>query len=523
MLRRFDSSFLKRPLVWVVALCLFLLTGCNSLLNVRVDVNEDGSGVVTATVELDQETTAAIIDLDTVGLALNDLDQAGWQTEPPERLPSGGLRLIVSKSFGTPEQFLDVLDEISGDARLFDGFELTRSKAFARVDYQLTGALNPRGIEVFGDEALTGELGRSIESLAGRYNATAADATVVLRVKLPGNPRDLETVTGEVPGDETGTVRVWTTTLDAAAPTAVVIASTTQTVAALVWRGVAIVAAVLAGLVLLGQLLRVLRPQNRRGRNGKNGKGAAKGKATTKKGTTPSGGRPKPKPRVSPVLASEQTVIDGTEVSTTPLVVALDGMGVIYREGNDIQKILIPFVREMGSEVTEDEIISRSRSLSLGRITPADFWKAVEVVGDPNELDDLYLARHQLSPGVIKFLRTLRDQGVQVACVTNDATTWANKLRVRHSLEGLIDPWIMSGAVGVRKPDAPIYEVLRRVTGKPPGLIMVVDDDLVNLDAARAMGFRTAWFNPMADSAESNGHAILRSLDVQTPNPAPTV
>ena len=107
---------------------------------------------------------------------------------------------------------------------------------------------------------------------------------------------------------------------------------------------------------------------------------------------------------------------------------------------------------------------------------------------------------------------------MQVACVTNDSTAWANKLRARHSLEGLIDPWIISGAVGVRKPDAPIFEVLRRVAGQPPGLIMVVDDDLRNLDSARDMGFRTAWFSSQAHSDDANGHAILRSFEVQTPD-----
>jgi len=256
---------------------------------------------------------------------------------------------------------------------------------------------------------------------------------------------------------------------------------------------------VLAGLVLLGQVLRLLRPQSRR-----------------KKRPT-EGARPKPKSRPPQVIPAEESVVENETVSTTPLVVALDGMGVVYREGDDIHQILVPFVREMGSMVTEDEIIARARALSLGRMTTADFWRSLEIEGDANELDDAYLSRHQLNPGVIKFLRTLRDQGVQVACITNDATTWANKLKARHSLGGLIDPWILSGAVGVRKPDRPIYEVLRRVTGQPPSLIMVVDDDLANLDAARDLGYRTAWFAPGATVEESNGHAILRSFDVSAP------
>ncbi len=462
-------------------------------------MEEDGSGVVRAEVELDGAATSEIIDLGTVGLALGDLDDAGWETDAPQRLESGGLLLSASKAFGTPEQLDAIMTEISGSAGLFSDFELVRTKEFARVNYAMTGSINPAGFEPFGDAELVELLGRSIEDMAARYGATAADISVTLRVELPGDPRLTEESTGAAISSDDTTVRVWETSLDASGPTAVSVAASTRTVAALVWRGVAVLAAVLAGLVLLGQLLRLLRPQNRR-----------------KKRPTEAA-KAKPKPRPAPVIPAEESIIDNEAVSTTPVVVALDGMGVVYREGDDIHQILVPFVREMGSTVTEDEIIARSRALSLGRMTTADFWRSLEIEGDANQLDDAYLARHQLNPGVIKFLRTLRDQGVQVACITNDATTWANKLKARHSLGGLIDPWILSGAVGVRKPDRPIFEVLRRVTGQPPNLIMVVDDDLANLDAARELGYRTAWFAPGATVDESNGHAILRSFEVSTP------
>jgi len=493
VLRAF-SAILRR--FWLIA-ALLLLVGCDAAVNVDVTVEEDGSGVVRAEVELDGEASSEIIDLGTVGLALGDLTAAGWETDAPQRLENGGLQLSASKSFGTPDQLDDIMREISGDAGLFSDFRLDRTKSFARVDYSVQGSINPVAFEAFGDPDLVATLGRSIEDLAARYRASPADVAVELRIELPGDPRLIEESTGEAISGDGTTVRVWEATLADTSPTDVAIAASTRTVTALVWRGIAIVAAVLAGLVLLGQLLRLIRPQTRRKKR-------------------PSEA-PKPKPRPTPVIAAEESIIDNEEVSTTPVVVALDGMGVLYREGNDIHEILVPFVREFGSTVTEDEIVARSRALSLGRMTTADFWRSIGIDGDTNELDEAYLGRFQLSPGVIKFLRTLRDQGVQVACITNDATAWANKLRVKHSLEGLVDPWVMSGAVGVRKPDRPIFEVLRRVTGQPPSLIMVVDDDLANLDAAREFGYQTAWFAPGATVEESNGHAILRSFEVSAP------
>lgn len=495
VLRSF-SGFVRR--FWLVA-ALLILAGCDSRIDVSIDVEDDGSGVVQLEVELDTDAATEIIDLGTVGLAIGDLDDAGWATDAPQRLETGGLLLSASKGFGTPEQLDAIMQEISGDAGLFADFELVRVKEFARVDYAVTGSINPAGLEPFGDDELVAVLERSIEDMAARYEASASDVTVSLRVQLPGDPILADESTGEVVNQDDGTVRVWETTLDAPSPVDVTIASSTRLVTALVWRGVAVVAAVLAALVLLGQILRLLRPQNRR------------------KKRKPDATKAKPKARPRPVIAADATAVDVDEASTTPVVVALDGMGVIYREGNDIHRILVPFVREMGSMATDDEIVARSRALSLGRMTTADFWRSLEIEGDVNDLDEAYLSRFQLNKGVIKFLRTLRDQGVQVACITNDATTWANKLKAKHSLDGLIDPWILSGAVGVRKPDRPIFEVLRRVTGHPPSLIMIVDDDLKNLDAARELGYRTAWFAPGASVEESNGHSILRSFEVSPP------
>lgn len=491
----------KRWSRWLlVAFSLLVLAACDSSVDVSVHVEEDGSGTVEVGVLLDSEAAGSILDLDTVGLALADLETAGWQSEPPERLESGGLQITTTKAFGTIEQFEEVMAEVSGDARLFQDFQLSRLKGFARVDYAVTGRIDPNGLEPFADAALVDSLERTLQSIADEYGATSSDVAVTLRVELPGDPREEELATGEAMSDGDGTVRVWSTNLAATGDVIVRSSSTTQVVTALVLRGVAIVAAVLALLLVLGQLLRLLRPQGRRGRK----KPAAK---------------PKPKPRPEPVIPAEDAMVTADEMEAGPVVVALDGMGVIYREGQDIKEILIPFAREMGSELTEDEIVAKSRALSLGRLTPADFWAGIGIEGDTNELDDQYLSRFTLNPGVIKFLRTLRDQGVQVACLTNDATAWANKLRVRHSLDGLVDPWIVSGAVGVRKPDRPIFEVLRRVTGFAPNQIMVVDDELAILDAARDFGYRTAWFAPEGSMDESNGHAILRSFDVQTPAP----
>ncbi len=488
--------------------------GCRTDVMIDVDVEEDGSGLVTATMLLDRETSAAVLDLPSAdGLALEDLFQAGWEIDPPQPDENGAVRVSAAKAFGTPQQFSDVMAELVGGESLLGPFTLERTKAFATVDYEVNGVINSTGFEAFADDELSAALGRSVTDIAQRYGASPSDVFVTMTVRMPGTiDPGLSTGVLDPQGADSG--RVFTTRLDGASAVTVAVTSSTREVAALVWRGVAIVAAVLAVLVAFGHLLRVLRPERRSAKSGRSGMSTSSSASDKAKSVRAAARKKTAKPVIDPSVAEP----DGDE-EALPAVVALDGMGVLYRQGDDINQLLVPFVRERGSEVTHDKIVARARTMSLGRITPAEFWVSVGVDGDPNRLDDEYLNLFQLSPGVVKFLRYLRENGVQVACITNDSTAWATKLRKKHSLEGLIDPWIVSGAVGVRKPDQPIYEVLRRLTQAAPSAILVIDDELDNLDAARALGFRTAWFAPRATNDEARQHAILRSFHVNTNPP----
>jgi putative hydrolase of the HAD superfamily len=468
-----------RVVVWLAA--AVGLSACDAAIDVDALVNEDGSGVVNVAVTLDSEAAAGLLDLRTSGLALTDLNEAGWVTSVDTRAEGGATVINASKAFGTPAQFSEVMDELSGEAGLFNDFTLVRTPGFAQVDYEVRGELAPQGFASFSDPELEAALGTTVQAIAVKYGTTASDiADASTGVPIP---------------DSADNGRRWATTAANAPPTEILAVSSTRQVQSLVLRGIAIILGGLALLMVFGQLLRVLTPDRRR----------------------PVQQRPRARATDSPAADTPEVVVEDHDVSDepdNPRVVALDGMGVIFKESNDIHNVLVPFAHEIGSPLTSDEIILKARALSLGRMTTAQFWKTIGIDGAAEELDDAYLSRLSLNPGVVKFLRTLRDRGVRVACITNDSTTWAMKLRQRHSLEGLVDPWVISGQVGVRKPDNPMWEVLRRVTGEPPASIMVIDDDLDILDSARKLGFRTAWFSPEGEAPLARGHAILRSFDL---------
>ncbi len=481
-------------------------SACRADFNIVIDIEEDGSGLVSTELVLDEEAAIALLDLEgSSTLPLTDLAQAGWDIGPPVQGASGDTTVTAQKAFGTPDQFVEVMNELagdpsqSGDSDLIRNFRLTREQSFGRVDYGLTGTLDPRlGFASFTDEQLETALGRSVTSIVSNapYGAQAGDIFVELVVRMPGELQNAGT-TGSLVGSQLDPEVTWSTNMAAEQPINVTLQTARRSISAQVLRGVAVVAGVLAALIAFAQLLRLSGSLRRR----------------------------KPAPKVRPTDArgrhTEQPLQAATPAPVEPVepesigyrVVALDGMGVLYREGDDVRELLIPFARERGSTMADEDIVVKARQLSLGRMTPADFWQVIGVEGDPNQLDAEYLAMHQLMPGVVKYLRALRDSGVRTACITNDAAAWATKLRANHSLDGFIDPWVISGSVGVRKPDAPLFEVLRRVTGEAPGSILIIDDDLDNLDAAAKLGFGTAWFTAEGERAEARGHEVFRGFD----------
>lgn len=517
-----------------LALGLAVLTGCQADLAVKTTVENDGSGVVVAEVVLDDEAASGLMELDpeSDGLPLRDLFSAGWEVGSPTPTDEGTV-ITASKRFGTPDQFGEVMAELSSEDGLFRNFKLSRNQSFGRLDYSVDGDIvTSDGFDTFADEALTEALGSDLATVAEFYQADPSQVTVRAEVTLPGELQEDASI-GQVTVPEPGVVvGRWQTTLAGPGQVDVVLNTTRRSITAQVIRGLAVVAGVLAALLLFGRLVRwaggrarrkppapKVRPADAHGRRPGEVAATAAGRAAAVTGEVrPAGNNSGPAGAHGPNAGASSSEENGRR-ELPYRVVALDGMGVLYKEGDDIRNLLIPFARSVGSIVPDEEITAKARLVSLGRMTSSDFWISIGVPGDSNQLDAAYLATHQLTPGVVKYLRSLRDRGIKAACITNDGTRWATKLRATHSLENLIDPWVVSGSVGVRKPDPPIFEVLRRVAGEPAEAILVVDDNLDTLDAARNLGFLTAWFAPQGRSDEARGHDIWRRFDIDDGEP----
>jgi HAD superfamily hydrolase (TIGR01509 family) len=192
-----------------------------------------------------------------------------------------------------------------------------------------------------------------------------------------------------------------------------------------------------------------------------------------------------------------------------PRIIVLDAMGVIYSVGNDDRDLLCPFIEGKGGTKDVSKIEMLYNSTSLGNMSSAEFWKAMGL--DPG-LEDEYLQRYELTDGLTDFLEAVNSQGYEVWCLSNDIAEWSKKLRARFGLDKYVRGFVISGDVGVRKPEQAIFDHLIGQLTVSPRDALVVDDQRRNLDVAAALGFSTILFVPGSHDLTDEKHIVATSF-----------
>jgi HAD superfamily hydrolase (TIGR01509 family) len=80
----------------------------------------------------------------------------------------------------------------------------------------------------------------------------------------------------------------------------------------------------------------------------------------------------------------------------------------------------------------------------------------------------------------------LRSAGVRVGLLSN---SWGNTYP-RERIDALLDPVVISGEVGLRKPHAAIFELAVARLGLPAGRVLFIDDAEPNILGAHAVGLQ---------------------------------
>ena len=128
--------------------------------------------------------------------------------------------------------------------------------------------------------------------------------------------------------------------------------------------------------------------------------------------------------------------------------------------------------------------------LETGRMREAEFEPAFAAVleVESERLIDRLFGGMEPDEAMVEGVRAARAAGVRTAMLSN---SWGDDRYDRRQLQELFDAWVISGEVGIRKPDPAIYELAAERLGLPPEACVFVDDLPGNLKPARAIGMAT--------------------------------
>ena len=101
--------------------------------------------------------------------------------------------------------------------------------------------------------------------------------------------------------------------------------------------------------------------------------------------------------------------------------------------------------------------------------------------------------------GTVALFRRLHAAGVPVYALSNWSAETFPIGREGHPFLDELDGLLLSGEVGMAKPDREIFDELCRRFGLDPATTLFVDDSAANVEAARSLGFRVHHFHTPDD------------------------
>lgn len=185
----------------------------------------------------------------------------------------------------------------------------------------------------------------------------------------------------------------------------------------------------------------------------------------------------------------EALIVDFGGVLTTPLQDAM----VDFANEHDIELQDLVRAALRAYSGGEDDLVVR---FETGDLTEAEFALAfaqrlTEATGKPIEAEGLLerlFGTLKLEPDMITAVEKARSAGLKTALLSN---SWGLGLYPREVLDRICDVVIISGEVGLRKPDPAIFTMTTDKLALEPAACVFVDDHPGHLKAAAEVGMTT--------------------------------
>jgi putative hydrolase of the HAD superfamily len=195
----------------------------------------------------------------------------------------------------------------------------------------------------------------------------------------------------------------------------------------------------------------------------------------------------------TPLLRSFMAFQDTTGISTENLGKAMAAIGA--EDGEN------PLYRLERGEITETAFLER-----LGEGLEPLLGHRPEL----HRFKEIYFEALDPNEQMIELMRELKAEGHRMAMLTNNVREWEPLWRSMLPVDEIFETVVDSGFVGVRKPEARIYELTLERIGLPAEACLFVDDLAHNCDGARAIGMQAVHFRDNEQAiAEIRGALLM--------------
>lgn len=166
--------------------------------------------------------------------------------------------------------------------------------------------------------------------------------------------------------------------------------------------------------------------------------------------------------------------------------------------------------------VAEDLGVPMMAPLDLALLTEVEWGRRVAehverssgIRHDFASFSDEWFRDRPANEQMIDYLRELRGRGYLVGMLTNNVREWEPHWRAMLPADEIFHAVVNSCEIGVRKPDAAMFEVAERRLGLAPHECLLIDDLEENSEGARSRGWHAVTFKDN-DSARAEIEALL--------------
>jgi epoxide hydrolase-like predicted phosphatase len=141
--------------------------------------------------------------------------------------------------------------------------------------------------------------------------------------------------------------------------------------------------------------------------------------------------------------------------------------------------------------------------LERGELSEAEFldnlsWALEDELGHRPKLHrfrEIYFKALRANEPMLELMRDLRGRGYRMAILTNNVREWEEHWRAMLPIDEIFELVVDSAWVGMRKPEPEIYRLtVDRLGAVEPENCLFVDDNELNIEAARDLGMRAVHF-----------------------------